>query len=72
MAMSEVGAAKRLRGVYKDYFVDREGSADGWRIVAITHRVRGTLLAMPAQRYSSEAAAERSARAVIDARFTCR
>lgn len=62
----------KFRALYRDYFIDLEQSAQGWRVIAIHHRLKGLSLMPPAFHHPDQTTAERYARAVIDAQLSPR
>jgi hypothetical protein len=64
------GGAK-ARDLYRDYFIDLEKDAQGWRVIAVTHSLKGSSLIGPAF-YHSQAAAEQYSRALIDLQLSPR
>jgi hypothetical protein len=63
---------KAVRGLYRDYFIDLEQDDQGWRVTTIKHTIKGLSLLPPAFYYPDQAAAERYARAAIDAQLSVR
>jgi hypothetical protein len=58
--------------LYRNYFIELEGDADRWRVVAIAHSVNRSRLLPPAFNYSDRAEPERFARAAIDVQLSGR
>jgi len=55
---------------YRDYLIELEHDAQGWRAVAITHALKGATRLPPRLCYPDQAGAERYAKTTIDAQST--
>ena len=53
--------------LYRDYLIELEHGAQGWRVVAITHGIRGPAIRPPMLYHPDRASAEQYARTIIDA-----
>jgi hypothetical protein len=56
--------------LHRHYFIDLEEDAQGWRVVAITHSVKGSSLLPPAFFHPDRATAEQYARAAIEVQLS--
>ena len=63
---------KTARLLYREYFVSLEQDTQGWRVVAIIHRVKRSTLLMPAFTYPDRATAVQYAKAAIDEQLSAR
>jgi hypothetical protein len=62
----------KARALYRNYFIDLEQDDQGWRVIAVTHRLKGSSLLRPAFYQPDLVAAERFARAGIDEQLSPR
>jgi hypothetical protein len=60
------------RALHREYFIDLEQDAQGWRVVAITHSRVGRSLLPPAFNYPDQVTAEQYAKAAIDQQLSRR
>ena len=60
------------RALHREYFIDLEQDAQGWRVVAITYSRTGRSLLPPAFSYPDQATAEQYAKAAIDQQLSRR
>ena len=64
---------KTARLLYREYFVGLEqDDTQGWRVVAIIHRVKRSTLLMPAFTYPDRATTVQYAKAAIDEQLSAR
>ena len=62
---SPIMTADRI--LYRDYLIELEHDAQGWRAMAITHGVRGATILPPGLYHPDRASAERYAKTTVDA-----
>jgi hypothetical protein len=60
------------RAFYRDYFIDLEQDAQGWRVIALTHSLKDSSLPPPAFYHADQAMAEQYARAAINVQTSTR
>jgi hypothetical protein len=70
--MESSARMKTATAVHRDYFIDLEQGAQGWRVVAIKHSRTDRKLLSPAFGWSDRAILEKLTRAAIDQQLSPR